>query len=164
MKNTNWREIVEMIGVVTIVASLLLLATEMRESNRIAVADMLLKIADNDNRGHFERATNPEFAKLFAKLENPDSHLITATEQQQIKGLANQYLSNAYAVQVAFDQGFVTRKQLNGRIDGLHRLLQELPGLLPDMTNLYDSAPHMQGSEIFSAIEQSRTGPGMPDQ
>lgn len=164
MKNTNWREIVEIVGVVSMVAALLLLATEVRQSNRIAVADMRLKIAGNEIQGHFERATNPEFAKLFAKLENPESHLITATEKQQIKGLASQYVNNAYAVQVAFDQGFLTREQIDDRTDGFRRRLQELPGLVPDMIALYDSAPHLQGHEIFSAIEQARAEPALTDQ
>lgn len=164
MKQTNWREIVEIVGVVSIVTSLLLVATELRQSNRIAAADVRLKIAANDNLGHFERATNLEFAKLFAKLENPDSHLITATERQQIKGLARHYLNNAYAVQVAFDQGLLSLEQFDARAAGFGQILQELPGLLPDMTMLYDSTPQLQGLTIFSAIESAKTEPPAGDQ
>lgn len=154
MKNTNWREIVEIVGIVSIVVSLLLLATEVRQSNRIAVADVRLQIADNDNRAHFERASNPEFAKLYAKLESPDSHLITATEQQQIKGLARHYMNNAVAVQVAYDQGFLTEQQFAGRVEGFGKIMERLPGLVPEFLLLYESAPHVQNFEILTAVEQ----------
>ena len=156
MKHTNWREIVEIIGVISIVASLLVVATELRQSNRIAVTDVRLQIANNDNRGHFERASNAEFAKLFAKLENPESHLITATEQQQIKGLARHYMSNAIAVQVAYDQGFLTDQQFDGRVYDFGIIMENLPGLVPEFIVLYDSRSHVQDFAIFSAIEQAR--------
>ena len=155
MKNTNWREIVEIIGIVSIVASLLLLATEVRQSNRIAVADIRLQIADNDNKTLFERATNAEFAKLYAKLESPDGHLITATEQQQIKGLARHYYINAVAVQVAYDQGFLTDQEFERRLFRFGKLIESLPGLLPEFVLLHEYAPHDMA--IFSVIDKAQS-------
>ena len=111
MKDVNWREIVEIVGVVSIVGSLLVLATEVRQSNSIASAAMEMSIAEEYNKINFERATNAEFAKLYAKMADPASHLITATENEQIEGLAWHYLNIYWSAQAA--QEFLPARRRN---------------------------------------------------
>jgi hypothetical protein len=163
MKHTNWREIVEIIGILSIVASLLLLATELRQSNRIALADVRLEIIENYNQLHFERASNPEFAKLYAKLEDPGAHLITATERQQIKGLVRQYMNNAIYVHVAHEQGFLTDVEIAGHATRFRQVLEGLPGIMPAAVAHFQSAPGVQHYPIFAVLKDAASAAPVED-
>jgi hypothetical protein len=79
MKNRHLRETVEIIGVISIVASLLLVAWEVRQANRIAAAQIEMQLAHGFNEMNMSRATTPDFARLFPKLNSPGNHLVTAT-------------------------------------------------------------------------------------
>ena len=94
MTKRHWREIVEIVGVVGIVASMLLVAAELRQANRIASAQVELQINEHYNTLNIARVSDPNVAKLFPKLEAPEAHLTTATEASQIRGLAWHGINN----------------------------------------------------------------------
>ena len=154
MKDINWREIVEIVGVVSIVGSLLLLATEVRQSNNIASAAMESSIAEAYNKINFERAKNPEFAKLYAKMADPASHLITATENEQIDGLAWHYLNIYWSAQSAHDNGLMSDEQLQGYAADLDMLLKQRPALEDHFIMIYELQPGMSASPVFAAIKE----------
>jgi hypothetical protein len=95
MKNRHLRETVEIIGVISIVASLLLVAWEVRQANRIAAAQIEMQLAHGFNEMNMSRATTPDFARLFPKLNSPGNHLVTATEESQLQGLAWHFAGEA---------------------------------------------------------------------
>jgi len=59
MTKRHWRETVEIVGVVSIVAALLLVAAEIRQSNRIAANQAERQLADAHRTLYAERASNP---------------------------------------------------------------------------------------------------------
>ena len=154
MKETNWREIVEIVGVVGIVASLLLLAMEVRQSNRIANAEIEYNLSNGYGAGHLERATNPEFARLFAKLRDPDSHLITATEAEQIEGLAWYYMNILWSAQAAFDNGILSREQFDGYVGDMRWFIDNYPPMREHFVFMYQSLPSMHRHEVFAPIRE----------
>ena len=89
MNRRHWRETVEIVGIISIVASVLIVAWEIHRANRIAVAGIEMRLNQGIAELHGERALAPDFARLFPKLGSPEGHLITATEASQIKGLAS---------------------------------------------------------------------------
>lgn len=84
MKQRHWREMVEIVGVLSIVAAILLLASEVRQSNHIAQAKIEIDVAQLYNEVNLSRAPDPDFAKIFAKVQDPDDHLLTATDLSRI--------------------------------------------------------------------------------
>ena len=154
MKDVNWREIVEIVGVVSIVGSLLVLATEVRQSNSIASAAMEMSIAEEYNKINFERATNAEFAKLYAKMADPASHLITATENEQIEGLAWHYLNIYWSAQAAHDNGLMSDEQLQGYAADLGMLLKQSPALQDQFITISELVPGMSATPVFAAINE----------
>jgi len=157
MHRRHLREVVEIVGVLSIVASLLLVAWEVRQSNRIAAIEFQMQLGQQFNEIHRLRLTSPDLAKLYPKLAAPQSHLITATELSQIEGLAWQYVNVYLAAQVAHDNGLVSREQFETYSAGAARLVDTYPGLQPYLVRIYNVLPLMHDTEIFRPIADIAT-------
>ena len=152
MNDRHLREIVEIVGVISIVAALLLVAWEIHQANRMTATEIELRLERNFDELNLRRAMSPEFAKLFPKLAAPASHLVTATEEAQIQGLA-MHLVNAYtAVQSAHDRGLLEVHDLEVYRQDLALTLERLPGLVPPMLTIHDSTPGMRALPVLQPL------------
>lgn len=154
MHRIHIREVVEIVGVVSIVASLLLLAWEVRQSNRIAATEIQFRLGEQFNDLHRDRMISPEVAKLYPKLASPQSHLVTATEHSQIEGLAWHYVNVYLAAQTAHDNGLVSKTQYGNYSAGAAALVNAYPGLHPQLIRIYGILPTMRDMEIFRPIAE----------
>lgn len=152
MKDRHLQEIVEIVGVISIVATLLLVAWEIRQANRIAVAEIEMQLADGFNAINMSRATTPDFAKLFPKMGAPGNHLITATEESQLKGLAWNFVNLYYAAQIAHDNGLLDAQRLDVYRQDLAHTLERFPGLHPHLLQIYDAFPDMRSMAVFQPL------------
>ena len=152
MQRRHIREVVEIVGVVSIVASLLLVAWEVRQSNGIAATDIQLRVGEQFNDLHRVRMTSPEVAKLYPKLASPQNHLVTATEKSQIEGLAWHYVNVYLAAQIAHDNGLTSSKQFKNYSAGAAALVNAYPGLHAPLLQIYGTLPTMHDMEIFRPI------------
>lgn len=155
MKDKHLREIVEIVGVVSIVAALLLVAWEIRESNRIAAAEIEMRLDRGVAELALRRAAGPEFAKLFPKLGAQGNHLVTATEESQIKGLARLLVSTYRSAQVAFDNKLLDADGLDAYRRELEQTLEQLPGLVPAMLKIQDANPEMRAMTVFQPLRDA---------
>ena len=152
MHNRHLREFVEIVGVISIVAALLLVAWEIHQANRIARTEIELRLVRNFDELNLRRTMSPDFAKLFPKLSAPTSHLVTATEESQIQGFAR-YLANAYsAVQAAHDDGLLDAAALESYRQDLARTLERLPGLVPPLLAIHESTPGLRTMPVFHPL------------
>jgi hypothetical protein len=154
MTNKHWRELVEIVGVVAIVASLILVASELRQANRIAAAQTQQHISENFNVINSARATDPEFAKLFPKLEAPESHLITATDASQIRGISRHLVSVYSTIHSAYENGLIGRKIRDAYIADLAYTLERWPAIRSDFVDLYQKHAWMRDSAVYKPIEE----------
>jgi hypothetical protein len=152
MKNSHLREIVEIVGVISIVAALLLVAWEIRQANRIAAAEIEMRLDRGLEEMSLRRATSPDFAKLFPKLSSPGSHLVTATEESQIRGLAQHLVNTYYSAQEAHDKGLLDAPGLDVFRQDLAKTLERLPGLVPAVRSIHDSTPRMRAMPVFQPL------------
>lgn len=84
MKNVNWKDIAELVGISAIVASLVFVGLQLRQDRSLARAEL--------GAGSFESLatlrlalTSPEFATTYARsLERPEE--LTTAEKLQING------------------------------------------------------------------------------
>ena len=153
-KGNHLKEIVEIVGVVSIVASVLLVAWELRQANRVEKAAVLLQLQQSSNEMNSQRAISPEFAKLFPKLAAPESHLITATEISQIDGLARHFVNTCWAAQLAYDNGILGIDQLAGFRDELAGLINAYPGLRQPILDVYDALPAIREMPVFQPVAE----------
>jgi hypothetical protein len=166
MNNRHLREFVEIVGVISIVAALLLVAWEIHQANRLATTEIELRLDRNFDELNLRRAMSPDFAKLFPKLGAPTSHLVTATEESQIQGLAR-HLVNAYAaVQAAHDKGLLQARDLDEHRQDLARTLDRLPGLVPALLAIHDATPGMRTMPVFQPLRdiEARRVPATADE
>ena len=154
MTNQHWRELVEIVGVVAIVAGLILVASELRQSNRIAAAQAEQQISENFNALNKARATDSEFAKLFPKLEDPDSHLITATDASQIRGIAMHLSDAQWAVHRAYKKELISRQVLESYISDFAYTLERWPGIRSDLVDMYQNHDWMRQSAVYRPIAE----------
>ena len=154
MQNSHLREVVEIIGIVSIVAALLLVAWEIRQSNRIAAAQIEMQLAQGFNETNISRATEPGFAKLFPKLSSPGSHLVTATEQSQLSGLARHVMHLYHAAQLAHDNGLLSAQRLDMYRLDFQQTLDRFPGLYPALLQVYDASPEMRAMAVFEPLRE----------
>ncbi len=152
MKQTNWREIVEILGVLSIVGSLLLLATEVRQSNRIATAEMEVSLAQGFMDMHVHRYSNTDVAKLWIKIVEPEGHLITATDHSQMRGIAWAYVNLFWMAQIAHDNELMTDDALEGYVDIVRWNFEHRPALNEHFIFVYETQTDMQGARIFAPI------------
>jgi hypothetical protein len=152
MNRRHWRETVEILGVVSIVAALLLVAWEIRRANGIAAAALELELAQGLAALPAERAAMPEFARIFPKLGSPEGHLITATEASQARGLARQIAETYRAAQIAHDHGLLDDARLEVYVADLAGLLQGYPGLVPYLRAIHDNDPELGTMPVFQPL------------
>ena len=146
------REAVEIVGVISIVASVLLVAWEVRQSNQIAKTEIVLRLADQFDEIQESRVSLPEVAKLYPKLTSPQNHLITATENSQMEGLAWRYVNILAAAQVAYDNDVMGREHFERYIAGAESLADAYPGLHPHLITVIARLPHMQAMEVLEPL------------
>lgn len=152
MNRRHWRETVEIVGIVSIVASLLLVAWEIHRANQIAEAALELELAQGLAELPAARAITPEFARLYPKLESPEGHLITATEASQIRGLAKRIVETHRAAQIAHDHRLLDDARLAVYVADLAALLQGYPGLVPYLRAIHDSDAEMRTMPVFQPL------------
>ncbi len=153
MKKINWREIVEIVGVVSIVGSLLLLATEVRQSNKIASAEMEMSLAEGFMQIHMQRASNLDVAKLWSKISEPDGHLITATDSSQMRGITWTFVNLFWMVQTAHNNGLMSDAGFEDYVELVRWILEFRPALQDHFIFIYEETPDMAGVPIFAALE-----------
>lgn len=151
MYRKHLREAVEIVGVISIVASLLLVAWELRLSNQVAKTEIVLRLASQLNDIH-EKRSSPEVAKLYPKLIAPQSHLITATENSQMEGLAWHYVNIFTSAQIAYDDGVMDREQFGRYIAGVELLVKAYPGLHPHLVTIFARLPDIHSMEVMQPV------------
>lgn len=163
MSNRHWREMVEIVGVVGIIASLILVAAELRDANEIASTQAEMTLAEQYNVLHRERASNPELAKIFPKLESPDAHLITATDASQIRGIASYQINFLRSVENAYRDDLISRKVRDAYIADLARIIDEWPGIRPYFADIYEARDELHGQAEFAPIADYIASQGNAD-
>lgn len=152
MNRGHWRETVEIVGIVSIVASLLLVAWEIHRANRIAAVALELELAQELAVLPSARAVTPDFARLYPKLGSPEGHLITATEASQIVGLAKRIVATYRSAQIAHDRGVLDEASLAVHVADFANLLQGYPGLVPYLHAIHDADSEIQTMPVFQPL------------
>ncbi len=154
MKNINWREMVEIVGLVSIVGSLLLLATEVRQSNKIASAEMEMTLSEGFMQIQLQRTGNLDVAKLWPKITEPERHLITATDSSQMRGLTWTYVNLFWMVQAAHDNDLMSDAGFDGYVEVVRWILEFRPALQDHFIFVFETTPAMAGVAIFAPLEK----------
>jgi len=106
LKTTNWKDIAELIGIAAIVASLVFVGMQMKQSQEIALSVANQTRADATINMLITSAENPNFISAFAKTQKPDREPLTpeeyATMSQYARALLYLYENNLFQLKSGF--------------------------------------------------------------
>lgn len=145
---------VEIVGVVGIIASMILVAAELRKYNDLAATQAEIALAEQFNALQLARASNPDIAKLFPKLESPEAHLTTATDASQIRGIAWHYVNSLQSAQKAYKDELISRKVRDSYVAELAQTLEDWPGIHSHYIDIYKKNEDLHGSAEFAPIAE----------
>jgi len=154
MKSKHWRDLVEIVAVLSVVAGLLLVAWEIRQANRIAKAQTVMEFAAQYNTFNSARFGNPEVARLALMLLQPDKFVITETEASMMSGVVYQFHNILWSAQIAYDNGLLSLKDLTKYRSDLVWMLTYMPGLIPEFIIAYETQPSIQNAYVFAPLAE----------
>ena len=154
MKSKYWRDLVEIAGVLTIVAGLLLVAWEIRQANRIAIAQTVMQLAAEYNKFNSARFENPAVARLSLMLLEPDKFVITETEASMMSGAVYLFHNILWSAQIAYDNGLLSLEDLTKYRSDLTWMLKYMPGLIPGFIIAYETQQSTQNAYVFQPLAE----------
>ena len=152
MKDRNWREIAELVGMISIVAGLVLVAWEVRQANNIAKAQMVMDINSQANEFNTATYANPDVADLAAAITNPDDFEFSETQESMMVGVAWHFANIFWVAQIAYDNGLLGEDEIRNYQASVAWHIENRPGLRPAFTEVYDTAPWLREMYVFQPL------------
>ncbi len=122
------KEKFEIVGIASIVLSLLFLAFEMRQSNQIAKSQIAVEVSGSYAEISDLIYTNEAVASLRVKAKDPQ-FAPSAIELEQLRAIARRYIGISIMIENAYRNGHQSRGQLEGSFVTMEVLLSEIPGI-----------------------------------
>jgi hypothetical protein len=160
MRDKNWRDIAELVGIISIVGGLVLVAWEVRQANNIAKAQMVMDLAAQANEFNSATFSNPEVADLVAAMSDPDRVDYSETQQSMMTATAWHFSNIFWSAQRAYDNGLLGDDDILMYQASLAWHIENHPGLRPAFKIVYDTAPWLRDMFVFQPIVELACGPG----
>ena len=152
MKNKNWGSFPELIGVVSIVAGLILVAWEIHQANNIAKAQMVMDLAAQANEFNSATFGNPDVAELAAAIADPNHIGFSETQKSMMSGVAWHFTNIFWSAQRAYDNGLLGGDDIQNYQSSVAWHIENHPGLKPAFMLVYDTAPWIRDMYVFQPL------------
>ena len=154
----NQKSLVEGIGLAAVIASLLFVAFEIRQSNRIAIGTTAYELNRNWMAINELYLTDPKVLELIVAVS--DKEFIPKDEEQreQVEAFARLILNNWIAIEDAYNNGIASEILYLLALEDVKAVISKRPGLLPTyvaVTSHYDLSKYKLLEPLFVAIAQS---------
>ena len=152
MNNKNWRNIVELVGIISIVAGLALVAWEINQANNIAKAQMVMDLAAQANEFNSATFGNPEVAELAKAMSDPNHDDISEIQESMMSGVAWHFTNVFWSAQRAYDNGVLGDDDIRNYQASVAWHIENHPGLKPTFMIVYDTAPWLRDMYVFQPL------------
>jgi hypothetical protein len=136
-----------MLGSVAVLVTLIYLARQIRESNKLANSTMANEITMNIAGYNEVVLSNPHVASLLFKLREPDCE-VTGVESVELYHLAERLFNIWIQGQIAYDNGHLTADILAALKNHVKQTMETYPSLQPAFRNMLAYAPTLN-YEVF---------------
>jgi hypothetical protein len=153
MKISN-RQIVEVVGVVAVVLSLLLVAFEVRQSNmqsRALIQYELLNDYSMMDQAIFE---NEAAASLLLKVRSEDVQL-SQLEYERVRSFAFRYMNIWGAQEQAYRNGQMRDEQYQVLLTEVPNFVKEYPGMAPIFRDVLNFNPAVNYYEFVQLLDRA---------
>jgi len=153
LKNKR-REFAEAIGLITIVASLLFLAFEIQQSNRIAIA--ATEIGIRNGYSEFNRAiyTESDVAELLSRAREPDVAW-SSTEELKVLMAVSDVTNVWFSVETACANNLAHAATCAELGDDIRGFIAYFPGVRESLRFILENYPSQAGTRVHSTIRQA---------
>ena len=153
----NWEAvgaIAEILGALTVVATLAYLAQQVRLSNRIAIASSEIELRNNFSPTNEAMYGNIEIAQLLTRARNPAAEF-DDIEQLRLTAFLRQLFNNWLAIQTAYENGLTSKATYEGIFDDVKNTMKGVPGINFVFRQLVDDYPALAGTKLVAFINES---------
>jgi hypothetical protein len=131
MKSKNWREVAEIVGIVSIVVGLVLVAWEVRQANNIAKTQMVMDLAAEANEFNSATFENTEVAELVAAIYDPNHSEYTDAQEAMMSAVAWHFANLFWSAQRAYDNGLLGDDDILMYQSSLAWHIENMPSMRP---------------------------------
>lgn len=151
MKPERVRRIIEVAGLSAVVMSLLLVAYQIQQANRIAEATTLYEIVRDINQYNDMVLGDPAIADLIVELGRP-TFSPSESQAKQVQALADRLLNNWVVQEVAYRNGLFDETQLSLTRNDVLGSMEDLPALLPYWHSTLSNQPAFASFEVLEPL------------
>ena len=151
MKHERAKQLRELIGLAAVVLSLLLVAFEIRQANRIAQATATYEIVRDINQFNDMGITDPVFADLLVRLKDED-FIPSEIQKKQAQLLSYRFLNVWTTQEMAYRNGLFTEDQFSLTRSDVLTVMNDYPALLPYWTVALSGQPDFAAYEALQPI------------
>jgi len=152
MKNKSWGSFAEIIGLVSIVAGLILVAWEIHQANNIAKAQMVMDLAAQANEFNSATFENPDVADLLTAISDQDQVDVSETQRSMMTGVTWHFTNIFWSAQKAYDSGLLGDDDILMYQSSLAWMLEYRPGLREGFISIHDTSPWIRDMYVFQPL------------
>ena len=128
IEHKNVKDYLEIAGILSVIATLLFLAFELRQANQIAKSQIAVEVSGSYAEISDLVYTNDAVAALRVKAQDPGFNP-SEVEQEKLRAIARRYIGVSIMIENAYNNGHQSRGQLEGSFATIEILLKDMPGL-----------------------------------
>ena len=141
-KNRSILNILEVLGMVTVILSLLFVAYEINQANKIAMVDSEQAIWGNFSSINELIMGNTEYAELMHKMTNEDAEFSEA-DLEKVRAFVRRMTNAWSAAENSYISGMLTEQTYQLLYDDVRNLLTTYPGSRKAWQELLDLYPNL---------------------
>ena len=158
MKQPTIRTVAEAAGIVALLASLVFLAMEIKQSNKIAIASIQYDILSDFNEYHRLVLADPEVAEFISILKNADDRALSPAGEARAHAFVTNFINIWYVIHTAHENGQLTDDTYQVYLEDVRSIVLHYPRVAPYLKESIQRTPGLQDMEIFqAALETSES-------
>ena len=152
MKRETIKTAAEAAGIIAIVVSLALLAMEISQSNKIAIASIQYDILSDYNEYHRQVLADPELGAFIARLRVADEIELSPGDQARAHAFVTIFINIWFVIETAYEEGQLTDDTYQVYLEDARSMLAGYPNAVPYFRESMQSSPSLHHLEIFQPI------------
>jgi len=152
MKRAIIKTAAEAAGIIAIVVSLVLLAMEISQSNKIAIASIQYNILSDYNEYHRQVLADPELGAFVARLKIADDIDLNPGDQARAHAFVTIFINIWFVIETAHEEGQLTDDTYQVYLEDARSMLAGYPNAVPYFRASIQSSPSLQHLKIFQPI------------
>jgi hypothetical protein len=148
----------EAAGIVALLASLVFVAMEIKQSNKIAIASIQYDVLSDFNEYHRQVLADPEVAEFISILKKSDDRAFSPADEVRLHSFITIFINIWFAIHTAHENGQLTDDTYQIYLEDVQSFVLEYPRVAPYLKESIRRTPSILDFEIFQvALETNES-------